>query len=152
MPPTSTLEAALSAAADRDQQRLEWFHCLGHFARLESLRPEAVLRDFFAHVRPRTRKKEPLHVPTVWPELLDTDSPVRDAIRRVIRERVETTLPGFDAETSAGTRPLLFHTHTHTHTNTHIDCSRSRWLSASTRYNGRVHVRTFFLLFDFDLF
>ncbi len=128
------LAAALSAAADRDQLRLEWFNnahaiaeqklprCKGswfslefrhlryinwtivlpvvqdmlrrmmmdsvwqllkhgsltsrlhdpaftdslhHFYRLESFRPEAVLREFFATVRPKTSGVTPLHLPTV---------------------------------------------------------------------------------------
>ena len=88
-----SLSAALSAAADRDQQRLEWFHCLQYFSHLESLRPEAVLSAFFATARAQTSGALPISVPTQWPELLQTDSPVRDAIRRVITENIETTLP-----------------------------------------------------------
>ena len=102
------LAAALSAAADRDQLRLERFFCQHHFNHLESFRPEAVLRKFFAGARPMTSGVKPVHVPTVWPALLQPDSPVRVAIRRVISENIQMTLPGFDAETSAGTRPLPF--------------------------------------------
>ena len=103
-----SLSAALSAAADRDDLRVGWIHCLRSFAHLQSLRPEAVLSKFFATARLQTAGVLPQKVSTHWPELLQRDSPVRVAIRRVITEDIETTLPGFDAETSAGTRPLPF--------------------------------------------
>lgn len=139
-----SLSAALSAAADRDQQRLEWFHCLQYFSHLESLRPEAVLSAFFATARAQTSGALPILVPTQWPELLQKDSPVRDAIRRVITENIETTLPGFNVETSAGTRPLPFPRSYCAFT---TDGSLSRWLSAGTRCNGRFHVSFFYFGF-----
>ena len=101
-----SLSEALSSAADRDQMRLEWFDCIQSLDHLESLRPEAVLSKFFAAALEKTSEGEPKFVPNHWPELLQPDSSVRDAIRRVITENIEMTLPGFDAVTSAGTRPL----------------------------------------------
>ena len=65
---------------------------------LKSFRPEAVVTKFFANARLTRVCKDW----SVFPELreLEASAPCV-ALRRVIEEGVQMTLPGFDAETSA---------------------------------------------------
>ncbi len=94
----SALTAALSAGAASDRRHASLILFVSAFSLLKSYRPEAVVTKFFAAAR-KTRVCKDW---SVFPELkeLEASAPCV-ALRRVIEEGVQMTLPGFDAETSA---------------------------------------------------
>ncbi len=63
-PESLSLAAALSAAAERDQRKVDLLHMTQHFDLLKSFRPEAVVSKFFTAARYLTAGVIPRHV---WP-------------------------------------------------------------------------------------